>query len=65
MDYQVIVVSDVREQMCAIELQQKVDSLIKLGWQPQGGVSVSVSESRSEIGLSPYKVVMTQALIHK
>jgi hypothetical protein len=53
MEYQVIVVSAVRGlstnfKNAAVELAEKVNSAIRNGWEPSGGVTVGETQSTNE-----------------
>ena len=58
MDYDIICVSDQYSITAAAKLRKAVKDYISMGWEPQGGVSTSISGS----GIYT-TTIMTQAMI--
>lgn len=60
MDYKIIYVRDQYSITAASKLEKEVHKYINMGWEPQGGVSTSIS------GNGMYETtIMTQAMIKK
>lgn len=64
MDYKIIYVRDQYSITAASKLEKEVHKYINMGWEPQGGVSTSVSTLISGNGMYE-TTIMTQAMIKK